>query len=555
MPSTTFLKSDLYPLLGRKLGGEELRSAILSCKGEVEEEDREEIKLEIKDSNRIDLLSTEGLARTLKGYLGMEKGLPQYSSSPANIDINVDPSVARVRPYVVAFSATGMELTDEILSSYMNLQEKMHTTHGRGRARMAIGFYDLDLISPPIRYTLTPPDQNSFIPLEGSREMSPSQILEEHPKGREFSHLVDSFERYPILLDANDQVLSMPPIINSNTLGRVTDTTRNLFVEATGTDFSALSLGLNVLATALADRGAAIGSVNLLYKDGTRKTPDFSNPEAELQPSHCNQILGLELQPGDILDLLLRARFDARMEKNRIRVTIPCYRADIMHENDLIEEVAIMYGYQNMDPIEPQIPTIGRTNPLQDFSDLLRELAIGLGFQEVMTFVLTSPQNITTRMGDREIEYVEIENPTTRTFSVFRPDLLPSLLEFLANNTHVPYPQRVFESGDAVVRAGPACETHRKLCLVWAQSKVNFTEMKGVIEAFTGSLDIDYELKPLESPTYIEGRAARLSVDGRGAGVFGEIHPSVLESWQIPVPVLAGEFDSEILFEAIERDK
>ncbi len=542
MPVAMVTASDLHAMLGRSLDEEEFRSAMLGCKAEVEEIEGDEIKLEIKDSNRIDLLSSEGIARTLRGYLGLETGLPRYRASPSGIEIQVDSAVRSVRPYVVAFTARGVGLSEEILVSHMNLQEKIHTTYGRGRRRMAIGFYDLDLIQPPVTYTVTSPDDNAFAPLGFEEEMTPREILAEHPKGRDFAHLLRDFDVYPILMDAEREVLSMPPVINSNTLGKITPDTKNLFVEATGSDFGVLSLGLNVLATSLADRGGRIGSVKLIYdRNDVRVTPDFSPKTTRLDPDRCNALLGLDIPRRDMASLLRKARFGARYARGVVEVKIPPYRGDIMHQTDLIEEVAIMYGYHRIEPIDPRIPTIGRTDELEDFSDSLRELMIGMGFQEVMTFILTSPEKACARMAGREVSFVEIENPATQTFSIFRPDLLPSLLEFLGHNAHVSYPQRIFEVGDAVELLDGSCRTARKLCFVWADSRVNFTQMKALVESVLLNTGAKAEMKATSVPGFIEGRCASVLLGGREIGVFGEIHPKVLTSWQIPVPVLAAE--------------
>ncbi len=541
MPSTSVGLSDLNSLLGRRLDENDLRSAILGCKGEIEGVEGDEIKLEIKDSNRIDLLSAEGIARTLKGYLGIEHGLPEYVSRPSGMDVLVDEKVKSVRPFVVACCARGVKLSEEILVSYMNLQEKIHTTYGRGRMRMAIGFYDLDLIKGPIGYILTRPDENAFAPLGFEEPMTPRRILADHPKGRDYAHLLEGFDAYPMLLDSERQVLSMPPVINSNNLGRVTPDTQNLFVEATGSDFGVLSLGLNVLATALADRGGEIEGVRLLYgPDDIRETPEFSTHTMDLEPAGCNQLLGLEMKLDEMIDLLGRARFGARSEGSMIRVTIPPYRGDIMHQADLVEEIAIMYGYDRMDPIEPRIPTVGRTDALEDYSDTIRELMIGMGFQEIMTFVLTSPENASTKMG-RSIPYVEVANPCTQTYSIFRPDLAPSLLEFLGHNAHVSYPQKIFEVGDCVAFLDESCETQRSLCLAWADSKVNLTPMKGLLTSLLETMGVPHSVLPEDSAPFIEGRAAALEADGVTLGVFGEVHPEVLAAWQIPVPVLLAE--------------
>ena len=549
MPSTSVYASDLFDLIGRSLNEDELDHALFGCKAELEGSNGDELKVEIKDSNRIDLLSTEGIARTIRGYLGIETGLPRYTVKPSGIDIHVDPMVGDVRPYVVACCARDVKLSEETLISYMNLQEKIHLTYGRGRKRMAIGFYDLDLIVPPIRYILTPPDQNPFVPLGMEEELTPAEILREHPKGRDYAHLLDGFGGYPMLLDSEDKVLSMPPIINSNTLGKITPQTRNLFIEATGSDFDVLSLGLNALATSLADRGGMLQSVKLDYGTYLKTTPELSPSASSLDPGLCNKLLGLELSKREIIELLRRARFGARSEAGGISVTIPPYRGDIMHQTDLIEEVAIMYGYERFEPIDPRIPTIGRTDPLEDFSDAIRELMIGMGYQEIMTFVLTSPENVVGRMGNREIPYVEIENPSTATHSIFRPDLMPSILEFLGHNAHVSYPQRIFEVGDSVTLDERGCRTERRICLAWADSRVNLTQLKGLVGSILNSFGLTHRERILDAPQFIAGRAAEIHSGGSNVGAFGEVHPAILESWQIPVPVLVAELRVNLLFE------
>ena len=229
-------------------------------------------------------------------------------------------------------------------------------------------------------------------------------------------------------------------------------------------------------------------------------------------------------------------------------MTIPPYRGDIMHQTDLIEEVAIMYGYESFEPIEPRIPTIGRTDPLGDFSDTLRELMLGLGFQEIMTFVLTSPENVSVRMGNRDVPYVEIENPSTATHSIFRPDLVPSIMEFLGHNAHVSYPQKIFELGESVTLDERGCTTEKRLCLAWADSKVNLTQLKGLVDSIMETFDLEYTERPLEASPFIPGRAAMVEVGGSPAGTYGEIHPRVLESWQIPVPVLVAELRVDPIF-------
>ena len=550
MPSTSISASDLEQLVGRRLEGDELRSAMFACKAEIEEREGDEIKLEIKDSNRIDLLSAEGIARTIKGFLGIETGLPRYKCSPSGITVRVDPSVSSVRPFVVAFVAEGVELTEELIASYMALQEKIHTSYGRGRRRMAIGFYDLDLIQPPISYTVTSPDENAFVPLGEVERMTPREILERHPKGREFAHLLEGFEKYPILKDASGNVLSMPPIINSDTLGHVTAETRNLFVEATGSEFDPLVLGINVLATALADRGGKLETVKIVYPDTVLNTPDFTPKKTFVDVDYVNKISGLNLNGKKICQLLERARYKTILKGKRIELLYPAYRQDIMHQRDVVEDVIISFGYNKIEPLMPKLPVIGSESELEIFSNKISEVLIGLGLQEIMSYTLTSKKNLFEKMNLKNKRIVEIENPVSMNRSVFRSWILPSLLEFLSKNKHVDYPQNIFEIGDAVnidEKRETGTVNERKLAVVLTDNTIGYEEISSYLDALMKNLGIDYKLRATEHGSFIPGRVAKILINNNSIGIIGEINPLVLEKWNLEKPVAGFEMSVDTL--------
>jgi phenylalanyl-tRNA synthetase beta chain len=537
MPTVTISYDDLCGLVGKALPKDkiELQEAFLSVKSELESFDGDKIRLEVKDSNRIDLLSVEGIAHTLKGFYSIEKGLRKIETRESGLKIMIDPSITDIRPYIAVGIVKNLHIDDPMIMRMMDLQEKIHQTHGRERERIAIGIYEFDKIKFPVRYTTTTPDENRFIPLGFDEELSPAEILEKHPKGVEFGHILKPFDRYPILIDEKDDVLSIPPIINSELLGHVSKETRNLFIEATGTDFFTLSIVLNVMATTLSDRGGEIECVELLYPDVKRVTPDLNPDKLVLDPLFCQRLLDIDLKKEEIIDLLRRARFDASDGGDGIDVRIPPVRQDIIHQVDLVEEVAVMFGYGNIVPEMPKIPTIAIQDPIEERSDAVRELLIGLGFTEVMTFIMTNPENLFDKMR-LEGEAVEIENPMVKTYSCFRSWILPSLLEFLSKNTHVSYPQGIYEVGDIVDFSDEGTETIRKIAAVWTDSKVNFTQMKSIVEAILNHLNRRCRFDKIFHPSFITGRVA--SFEG---GFLGEIHPEVLENWGIKRPVLGFE--------------
>ncbi|MHC1582269.1 MAG: phenylalanine--tRNA ligase subunit beta [Candidatus Syntropharchaeia archaeon] len=545
MPTISISYENLCNLVGKKLPTDpfELQEVLLVCKSEVESINGDELKLEIKDSNRPDLFSAEGIAHVLKGYYGIEKGIERQNIGDSGVKIIVDSSVKKIRPYIVGGIVRGVKIRD--IRRLMDLQEKIHQTHGQKRKRIAIGLYEIDKIKPPIHYKTTAPDENCYVPLGFDHPLTPREILEQHPKGREYGHLISGFDRYPLLIDDKGDVLSIPPIINSEKLGHITEETENIFIDVTGTDFSAISLALNVMAFTLSKNGGRIEWVELVYPDKRIKTPNFDTEEMKLNPDLCRKLIGIEISDEEIVDLLLRARFDAEIRKNGINVKIPTLRGDIISEVDLVEEIAVMYGFNRMEPEMPELSTVGMGDEIEERGDLFRELLIGLGFQEIMTFTLSNPENQFEKMRV-EGKAVEIENPMVKTYSCFRSWLLPSLFEFLSRNTHARYPQKIFEVGDVVnfsEEEETGTKTTKKIAVCWADAKLNFTQMKSVAESILKNMGIvDYEFEEFQHPSFIDGRVVSIKTQ-REIGFFGEIHPEVLENWEIFVSVLALEME------------
>lgn len=262
MPSVEYDMGDLASLLGHAYDVDFLRQKIPMMGVDLEDITEQTISVEIFP-NRPDMLNVEGFARALKGYLGKEEGLPDYSFEKSDVVVNIDPSVADVRPYAVAACAYNIELDDYTVKSVMDMQEKLHLTHGRNRVKVAVGVHDLDKVKPPFTYKAVEPKSVSFVPLDMAEPLNLLQILQRHPKGRDYAFTLEEKDKYPLFVDSAGEVLSFPPIINGE-LTRLTQSSRNLFIEMTGTDQNALNKALNIVCTSLSDRGAKVRTAEVI---------------------------------------------------------------------------------------------------------------------------------------------------------------------------------------------------------------------------------------------------------------------------------------------------
>jgi phenylalanyl-tRNA synthetase beta chain len=561
---------DLEQLVGRKLprGHEQLNEILYSIKCELSGTSRtepiledSELQLENKDTNRPDIWSTEGIARALKGIQGIELGIRKYTlARKTAIQIQVDKGLKDIRPFIACVVARHVKVSDVVIRGFIHLQEKLDQSYGRRRRRSSIGFYDFDLITPPLKYGVAGPDEIKFVPLEGERAMSLREILDTHPKGIEYGHIVKENEKLPIILDSKKKVLSLPPIINSNDLGRVTADTKNILVEVTGTSEETVMNVLTILTASLADRGAEISPALVHYSYGklrTVPTPNLSERRVKLFLNDVKGLIGLNLSSAEIVSLLRRARYDvAGSAGKQLNVRVPCYRLDILHPVDVIEDIAIVYGLNKMRPKWPSDLTIGNLSPMEEFSDTVRELLVGLGFQEMLSFMMTSQEKLFTKMNREPDQVVEVSNPRIMTLTCLRTWLLPGLMDFLASNTHVEYPQRVYEVGDCAIwdsTLSNRARDVRKLACASSHSKANFTEMKAHLEPLMTNLGLEFTLNSISDSSFLQGRVGSILIGDQEVGIMGEVHPQVVENWKLEDPVAAMELDLDRLFQLRNR--
>jgi phenylalanyl-tRNA synthetase beta chain len=563
MPTIDVDYAEFERMLGIELNKdlEKINDVLAFAKGEVKlfDEKTGMMSVEIKDTNRPDTWNIEGLVRTLRGFLGLDKGLRQYTAGKSLVKVYVDKRLEDIRPYIGCSIIKSVELTDALIQAMMQLQDKLDHTYGRNRRRTSIGLYDFDLIAPPLSYAVAKPTDASFVPLGLEKKMNLKEILKEHPKGLEYGSIVSRHPVYPILLDSKNKVLSFPPIINSNDLGKVTEQTRNILVEVTGTVHETVLNTLKIVTLSLIDRGGKAYSATVHYPQGnsTEVTPSFETKHMDLNVEYANKILDLHLAPRQIAELLAKAGFGVqKLEKNRVTVQIPCYRIDIMHQVDLVEDVAIAYGYNNIKPFWRKLPTTGGSRPEQVFLGIARELMVGLGYQEVLTYNMTNPQNLFTKMNAKEQKIVEFANPKVQTLTCLRNWLLPSLMEFLSCNLHIEYPQRIFELGPVTV-LDEKVETRTRdedtLAVAVSHASASFTEMKSTLDALFMNLGLQWQIKETKHPSFIEGRVGTAIIDKTEVGTLGEIHPKVLENWTLENPVAAFELNMDKIGKMIPK--
>ncbi|MDD1661510.1 MAG: phenylalanine--tRNA ligase subunit beta [Methanomicrobiales archaeon] len=505
---------------------------MIGCEIERMEEDHADAEF---FPDRPDLFSTEGVAHALRGFLSIETGLRNYPVTPSGMTFSVDPALASIRPFLGTAVIRGLHLGEAAIESLMGLQEALHWAVGRGRGKVAIGVHDLDTVTPPFRY-LASERTRSFVPLDYDRPMTMEEILTGHPKGRDYAHLVQDLPRFPLIEDSRGEVLSFPPIINGE-LTRVSGKTRNILLDTTGTDRKAVMTAVRILCSALAETGARIESVAI---DGV-PCPDLTPAERVVSASACSRLLGIPLTPGSMGGLLGKMRFGATpVDGDRVRVQVPCYRSDIMHDWDIYEDVAIAYGYDRFTPALPRVFTIGAKHPANFLADMVRSIFTGMGYLEVIPFTLTNERVLFGWMQrDPSPAALHVKYPISEEHTVIRTDILPLLLETLQGNRHRELPQRIFAIGDVV----EGKETYQKVAAVSIHPAADFTEAYAATDALTRELGLSCSIAESKDPAFTDGRRGDLVMDGTGRGSFGEIHPAVLSAFELEHPVAALELD------------
>jgi len=549
MPTININRKVFEKLVGKSLPTEKLKDRISMLGTDLETVNDKEIIVEIFP-NRPDLLSVQGLARAFSSFIGHKTGLQQYKVHKSNEKMIVEKSVASVRPYTACAIVKGLNFDDEKIKEVIDIQEKLHITYGRNRKKVAIGIYPFEKIKTPIRFMAKDPKEIIFQPLEFPRKINALQVLKQHPAGRDYGHLLEGKQKFPVFIDANDEVLSVPPIINSHKIGKISEKTKDVFIECSGFDFEIMKKCLNMIVCALSEMGGDIYSMELIYGNKKFTTPDLRPEPAKVDAKYINKLLGLNLKENEIKKLLERMGYDYK-NKNAL---VPAYRTDILHQADLAEDIAIAYGYDNFKASIPNVSTVAEENKFEIFKKKISDLLIGLDLIETATYNLTNKEFQSKRMNI-DIPLIGLANSISSDYNVLRSWVVPSLMEILSSNKHYEYPQKIFTIG-TVFKKNPKFETNieenERLAVAIASEKTDYTVIRQILDYLFRNLGLKYEITEAEHNSFIEGRLGRAIANGEKIAYIGEMNPIVLQNWAIEVPVAAFELNLTELYEIIK---
>lgn len=539
MPTIQASKKDLENLIGKKFSRAELEEALMYVKGELDAMDGDALTIDVKETNRPDLWSAEGIAREIRTRIGKDKGVRKYKVNKAKISCTIEKTVEKSRPFICCALIRNVKITEEFLVQMIQLQEKVGTTFGRKRKETGIGLYDFGKMTPPVFYRGYKDKEIEYVPLEYKVKMHPSEILTKHAKGKEFAHLLKGVDYYPIVIDAKDVVASMPPIINSEATGKVTDKTKDVFLEVTGFNWEIVNTALKVTCMAFADRGSTIEAVKInfpktkTYPKKSVETPFFGTKKISFDVDYFNKISGLGLTAKQMVSLIERSGMNGKVKGKKLEVEYPDYRLDIIHPVDVIEDMIIAYGYNKIEPKKLEMTVVGEELPERLFLDKVRDVCVGLGLQEILTFNLTSKEKQGQKLLLKNENQVEIANPVSSNWEVMRKKLMPELLEFLSKNQHAEYPQKIFEVGTALsidTKNELGVRQTYNLCIALSDPRSNFTTIKSVLDAVTNNLGLKYSLKEANLSFLQKGKSGEIKV-GNLKGFVGEVNQETLANF------------------------
>ncbi|MGI5172846.1 phenylalanine--tRNA ligase subunit beta [Treponema sp. OMZ 840] len=577
MPKIDVNEKLFFNLLGETFPYDILEDRLTCAKAELDEkpdsaapENERIIKIELNDTNRPDLWSTAGLARQLKLHKNVQAVQPSKTGYTLYNDflsfagstkdygnrvVNVDPALKDIRPFMTAFVISGKPIDEPMLLDIIQTQEKLCWNFGRKRRSISMGVYRYAQIKWPVSYHAVDPDNTSFVPLGFDKPMSCRQIVTEHPKGKEYGHIIADMPKFPLLSDASGNTLSMAPIINSAALGAVQVGDSDLLVEMTGTDMPSLLLATMIVACDFFDAGYKILPclIKHPYDTGFGKdivTPLYFQSSTSASVKAAQKLLGENLSASEMLAALARMGVEATEKDGIITIMPPPYRNDFLHEVDVIEDIMLGRELPSFKPEKPRDFTIGRLTPLTLLSRKAKSLMIGLGYQEMIFNYLGSKRDYIERMNIDGADVIEVSNPMSENYQFVRPSIIPSLLSAEAVSGNAVYPHKVFEIGKTAFLCDEevtGTRTRQYLGFLTAASDANFNGAASETASLLYFLNHEYTVEEASDPRFIPGRQARLIVKGKPVGIFGELHPAVLENWDIRVPCTAGELDLEAL--------
>jgi len=536
MPVVELSYSRLQKLVG-KVSKKQISDSLPFLGLDIESEDKDQVRIEYSP-NRPDYSTDFGIALGLQGLLGIKTGTVKLNVKKSNkYSISVKPEVSKIRPFVTGIVAKNGKIDDKTIKQLMTMQEDLHFGIGRKRKKSSIGIHDLDKISFPLVYTTTNRN-HKFVPLNSEKEISISEILTNTDVGKDYGSLLGQSSQVPLILDNNQNTVSFPPIINA-AITTVTTKTKNIFVEVTGINKEDAEDMLAVVATILQSSGFSLESIKI--SGAKNSSPKLDPRKLSVNSSLINQTLGLDLKTSKIISCLKKSRLDASSKGNNIICTIPSYRFDIFGPMDLVEEVALGYGIQNLEPTISPSQTIGKINPASLQLKSLDKTMIGLGYLEALNSSLTSKRALYDMTNRDSSKIISVLDSKSQEHTILRDSILPGLLENLSKNIHESYPQKMFETGTIFITDNPITEKIN-FSGISAHKDANFTEIKSVVQsALSIGFGIKIETKTSADPTFEKGHCASIILNNVPIGIIGKIDSKIVENYKIRVPVMGFE--------------
>ncbi|MCK9292902.1 MAG: phenylalanine--tRNA ligase subunit beta [archaeon] len=515
----------------------------LEIDGYVEAEDL--LKIEVT-AERVDLLSFYGLSRALKAYLDVEKYRP-IEVMESDLQVNVSQSVVDYGAYTMSAVVKDLNLDDQKIKEIINIQEKLHVTYGRKRKSIAIGVYPLDKIKFPISFDAKAPKDIKFVPLGETQEMTGLEILEKHPTGVAYSKLVGGKKKLLVFIDSNNKILSMPPIINSLDTGKVTENTKEIFIECTGQNLSKLSYTINILVEMFKDIGGKVYSLQVNYPNLKIVSPNPKKPTMQVSIDYLNQVLGTDIDINLASELLERMMYVSKViDNNKLELIVPKFRTDVLHDNDVADDLARAYGFSNIIPKESRVVSVAEKLEVSIKQEQINNIMCNMGFVEIMPLTLSSTKNSFDDFLIAGKDYVKLGFSAESSLNIVSNWLLPKLLKTLTFNQHRSYPQKIFACDFVVVEdltKDVKSKNVLKTSCVIADSKITFTEISSVLLRLVNVLGYELKLEKKDYNYYMAGRSATVLVDDKVVGTIGELNPKVLINYNYTVPVCGFEIE------------
>ena len=538
MVNVIFSKKYLFTLLGSKLDDKKLESYIAKMGFEMEGASATEVTIELP-ANRPDLVDIVGFSRALRNFLHKSKPADYGIKNPLPIfQIKVGKDIKEVRSFISALVVEDIKFNEESLKHLLNFTEKFASNYGRSRKKIAIGLHDLDSITPPLGYDAIKDEE--FYPLGSKKKMKFSEILKKHEKGVAYASAIGSSSLYPTLRDFVGTI-SLVPIINSERT-KVTVKTKNLLIELTGTNRHSVEKSADLFAAMFIDLGAKVRKVEVAYKDEKVLLPKMKQEKIEIPLLKIEGQIGVIIGFNNVISLANKMGYRAGLVGRNIRFWIPQYRLDILNEQDIIEDIAIAYGYDYIQPVPIFAEQIGELEASTKRNMKISEIMVGMGFSEMMNSFLTSDNlNFEKMRQEKNVKgSIRVKAAKVQQLTMLRTSLLPSLLKNLGMSVHEKMPQKIFEL-DMAFNLGKSVEETQNVAALFTDPKANFNQIKAIVEGLLQSMGMEYKVREILHSSFIEGRAASIILNGKSVGMFGEIHPEVLNNFGIEEPTVAFE--------------